>query len=574
MLKSQNIERTDIKTIVGAGMNDYGGQSAILPLFRGGYSNTVANSSSGDYDGGDRVIGFPNGYEVDGDLLFTAGWGDGFACRRLNNDGTLTKIFQETQFLYRDTGSTYNHMQSVAIDTINKIGVQMTYNVDGYTTFDYSGCMNGGTTFVKDPRPTHTNPQRFINEGDMNLSSAGLYYTSGLVCAGEWFYLGEYDARHYQKYPRRNLKTGVEQILTWENYGKPGTANDDRNGYRHTVFYDEVFDRVFYCSYYNANFMMIEDASTENPKLVWCDVGDTGVGDDSYEMGLHIPDMSKPNEFWVGCNTKIIKVDVTPCQTGSPPTILKNISVNSNDNVMTESLFRMGYKYQKTSGTPMNKDPEFPEYLVTHPDRGWNRNRGWVDQENDKTPLFGRHNNITEDTTTNGRGRSIRMDYGCPMVLMSSANGTKYWVNMGYSYDGHRFMTYREDQKPQQLIGNWEVVFGDYTLANDANIDLIHLANAGEFYVPSNCSLSFFVSNNDGASYEAYDRDSDTAHVFSSTGNKVKIKITALGHGNKSPYYLGYKGKMMLVYGTLHAAAKDSSIKFKIPRKRLRGKKI
>ena len=124
MLKTQNIERTNIKSIVGAGMNDYNGQAAILPLFKGGYSNTVVNSSSGDYDGGDRVIGFPNGYEVDGDLLFTAGWGDGFAVRRLNDDGSLTKIFQETQFLYRDTGSTYNHMQSVAIDTINKIGVQ------------------------------------------------------------------------------------------------------------------------------------------------------------------------------------------------------------------------------------------------------------------------------------------------------------------------------------------------------------------------------------------------------------------------------------------------------------------
>lgn len=573
MFKSVNIERGNILSITGAGMNDYNGQNAILPVFKGGYSNTVTNSSSGEYDGGDRVIGFPNGYEVDGDLLFTAGWGDGFAIRRLNNDGSLTKIFHDNNFLYRDTGSTYNHMQSVAIDTINKIGVQMTYNVDGYTTFDYSGCMDGGTTFVKDPRPTHANPQRFINEGGMNLFSAGLYYTSGLVCAGEWFYLGEYDARHYQKYPRRNLKTGVEQILTWENYGKPGTANDDRNGYRHTVFYDEVNDRVFYCSYYNANFMMIEKASTDNPQLVWCDLGDAGMGDDGYEMGLHIPDMSKPNQFWVGSNTKIVFIDVTPCQTGGTPTVLKNISVNSSDNVITDSLFRFGYKYQKTSGTPMNKDPEFPEYLVTHPDRGWNRNRGWVDQENNKTPLFGRHNNITEDTSTDGRGRSIRMDYGCPMVLMSSANGTKYWVNMGYSYDGHRFMVYSEDTKPMQLVGDWNIEYGTYTLDNNANIDLIFLANAGEFNIPSGCTLTFYVSNNNGSNWETYDQNSDNAHVFATTGNKLRVKLVATGHGNKAPYYLGYKGKMIAMYGTMHSAAKDSSIKFKIPRKRLRGKK-
>lgn len=554
-------------------MNDYNGQNAILPLFKGGYSNTIVNSSSGDYDGGDRVIGFPNGYEVDGDLLFTAGWGDGFACRRLNNDGTLTKLFHDNNMIWRDTGSTYNHMQSVAIDTINKIGVQMTYNVDGYTTFDYSGCVNGGTTFVKDPRPTHANPQRFINEGGMNLSSAGLYYTSGLVCAGEWFYLGEYDARHYQKYPRRNLKTGVEQILTWENYGKSGTANDDRNGYRHTLFYDEVNDRVFYCSYYNANFMMIEKASTENPELVWCDLGDAGMGDDGYEMGLHIPDMSKPNQFWVGSNTKIVLIDVTPCQTGSAPTVLKNISVNSTSNIVTDSLFRMGYKYQKTSGTPMNKDPEFPEYLTTHPDRGWNRNRGWVDQENDKTPLFVRHNDMTEDTTTGGRGRSIRMDYGCPMVLMSSANGTKYWVNMGYSYDGHRFMVYEESTKPMQLIGNWNVEFGTYDLDNDANIDLTFLANASSFHIPSGCTLTFYVSNNNGSNWETYDHNSNTAHTFNTTGNKLRVKIVATGHGNKAPYYLGYDGKLIAMYGTMHSASKDASIKFKIPRNRLKGKK-
>jgi len=141
-------------SITGCTLTGSKGQFGIIPVFKGGMSNTHVSSSSGDYDGGDRVIGFPNGYEIDGDLLFTVGWGDGFAVRRLNNDGSLTKIYQETQFLYRDTSSTYNHLQSVAIDTTNKLGVVMTYNVEGYTTFDYSGCTNGGTTFVKDSRPS------------------------------------------------------------------------------------------------------------------------------------------------------------------------------------------------------------------------------------------------------------------------------------------------------------------------------------------------------------------------------------------------------------------------------------
>ena len=47
----------------------------------------------------------------------------------------------------------------------------------------------------------------------------------------------------------------------------------------------------------------------------------------NYELGykpVTFSELTDDDEFWIGCNTKIIKVDVTPCQTGSAPTILKN----------------------------------------------------------------------------------------------------------------------------------------------------------------------------------------------------------------------------------------------------------
>ena len=66
--KSEVLERGDIVSIVGAAQSDYEGQKGIMPITKGGYSNTVVNSSSGDYDGGDRVMGWPNGFEVAGDL--------------------------------------------------------------------------------------------------------------------------------------------------------------------------------------------------------------------------------------------------------------------------------------------------------------------------------------------------------------------------------------------------------------------------------------------------------------------------------------------------------------------------
>ena len=577
--KQETLERGDIISIVGAGQTSYGQYRHILPVFKGGHNNTTVDSSSGDYDGGDRVIGFPNGIEIDGDLIFTVGWGDGFAVRRLNNDGTLTKIFHDNNFLYRDTTSTYNHLQSVAIDKINKKGVVMTYNVYGYTTFDYSGCVNGGTTFVKDARPTHTNPTDFIDPSGTNsraegyVRRVGTSYSSGLAAAGEWIYAGEHDARHYKRIPRRNLRTGAQEFIgnsSGTGDLKSGSATIDRNGYRYCLFYDEVNDRMFCFPFYNGNFIVVYDASTADPELVWCDIADAGHGDDGYEQGLHIADPSgAPNRMWIGGSNRILDIDITPCLTGSAPTVHNVIYMSALDSAGTH--FRFGTKYQKTSGTPMDKVPGYTDMIHIQSDRGYFEARGWIDTGNNHASVFSRRLDITEDTSTGSRGRSIDTDYGCPMILMESANGSKYWIHTGYSgSDGHRFHTYAESVKPMELIGNWEVVYGTYTLENSANIDQVFIGNSSNFNIPSSCSLNFYVSNNNGSNWETYDATSTTAHVFTTTGTQLRVKLTASGHPNKAPYYDGNEGDLTVSYSSLHAAAKDSNIKFKINRKRLR----
>src|SRR5210317_117854 len=574
-LKQQTLARSKILSITGASMTDSSSNSkwGLYPVFKGGVSNVTVRSGSGDYDGGDRVIGYPSGYEVDGDLLFTAGWGDGFAVRRLNNDGTLSRIYYESQFLYRDTGSTYNHMMNVAIDTTNKLGVVMTYNVDGYTTFDYSGCVDGGTTFVKDARPTHTNPQRFIQAEGLNISSAGLYYQSGMVAAGEWIYVGEYDARHYKRVVRRNLNTDAEEVIgnssgTADLYS--GSATIDRSGYRYTLHYDEINDRVFYFSYYNGNFIVVLDASTSTPELLWCDIADAGNGDDGYDMGLFIPDpTNSPNRMWDTGSNRYLDVDITPCFTGSAPTIHNRVF--PSDSFHYDALWRMGTKYQKTSGVPMDKLPSYPNFIPTNADRDRNRQGGWIDTTNNLMVGMEYPYDYTEDTSTGSRGRSFNHGYGCPMVLMESANGTRYWVKMGYGgSDGHSFMTWTEDKYPNQLIGNWEVVFGTFTLDNNANIDQVNLPNISNFKIPSSCSLTVYVSNNNGTSWETYDKDTEDSHTFSTTGYQLRIKLSASGQPDKSPYYNGKDGgELYVFYSSLHEAAKDSSIKFKVNRKRL-----
>ena len=581
MYKSTTLERANIQSIIGCAANDYSGQVAIVPVTKRGISNTTHSSSSGDYDGGDRSMGYCTSYEVDGDLLFTVGWGDGMAVRRLNNDGSLTKLFHDTNFLWRDSGSTYNHMQSIAISKDSHKGVVMTYNVDGYTTFDYSGLLNGGTTFVKDPRPTHSNPQIFIgsqNTGGGYVSSVGLYYTGALSAAGDWIYASEYDARHYKRVMRRNISTGVEERLwmdaTAGNIMYPGSAAVDRNGYRGWTMYDEYNDRILWANYYNANFSIILNASTSNPQSVWCDLGDAGAGDDGYEQGWFIPDpVNAPNVFWVGASGRHVKVDITPCFTGTRPTILQTVyEGGTNPGQSYGNLFRAGSKYQTANAnSPTDKMIGHPDFIPTTADRGKAMISGWVDTTNNRYVALYRHDNVTEDTTSLGRGRSYRSDYGTNIFRMYSANGTPWWIQMGYGYDGHSFKIY-SDSLRNELIENWEITYGPYVLDNSADIDFVYW-NQIDYFVPSGCSINFFVSNNNGASWESYVGTDTAEHNFSSSGNQLLCKITGSGDVSKNSYKMS-DSKDSIMLGTKYASEMDPSIKNKMTRFKLKGKKI
>ena len=578
MYKSTSLERANISSIVGCAANDYSGQVAIVPVTKRGISNTTHSSSSGDYDGGDRSIGYCTSYEVDGDLLFSVGWGDGMAVRRLNNDGSLTRLFHDNNFLWRDTSSTYNHMQSIAISKDSYKGVVMTYNVDGYTTFDYSGLLNGGTTFVKDFRPTHSNPQIFIGSQDTGggyVSSVGLYYTGALSAAGDWIYASEYDARHYKRVMRRNISTGTEERLwmdaTSGNIMYPGSAAIDRNGYRGWTMYDEYNDRILWANYYNANFSIILNASTSNPQSVWCDLGDAGAGDDGYEQGWFIPDpVSAPNVFWVGASGRHVKVNITPCFTGSSPTILQTVyegSTNPGQNYA--NLFRAGTKYQTASAnSPTDKMIGYPDFVPTTSDRGKAMISGWVDTTNNRYVALYRFDNVTEDTTSLGRGRSYRSDYGTNIFRMYSANGTPWWIQMGYGYDSFKIYS---DSLRNELIENWSIQYGAYSLDNSANIDFVYW-NQVDYFVPDGCSISFFVSNNNGSSWESYTGTATAEHNFSSSGNQLLCKINGSGDVSKNAYKMS-DTKDSIMLGTKYASEMDPSIKSKMTRFKLKGKK-
>jgi len=566
MIKTKVLSRDTVDNLQGCLISNYEGQYAIIPAWKRGMSNTVTSSGSGDYNGGDRVIGH-NSYEVDGDLLLTVGWGDGFAIRRLNNDGTLTRLHYNSRPLYRDTTSDYNHMHGIAIHKDTSQCIIMSHNVNGYSLIDYSDLKNGGTTVVNN-RPS----SQYVFSNGVNVDRMGTYYTNGIVTAGDWLYIGDYDATHYKKFPRRNWVNGTEELIDGTNssYIYPGARTIDRNGYRYTLMYDEVNDRVIYNSYYNGNFMMIVDASTANPKCVWCDMADIGLGNDGYETGFFVPDpVNAPNIITIGCTSRHAHVDISPCYTGSNATVLKQFyTEDSNLGQRYSCLFRAGTKYQGFNADAFDKLPGNPDFHPTSADRGRNMLDGWFDYDNNKIVGVYRFNNVTEDTATGGRGRSYRADYSTPIFCMSSANNTKYWVKVGYGYDGHGFRIWNESVG-QGLIGNWSIDFDTMTLDSNANIDFCSL-NIEDHFTPSGCNISYFVSNNNGSSWETYTLG--TVHQFSSSGTQLKIKYTATGYVNKAPYKMSDKSDLV-VYGSAYDAVKDLSIPMKVSRFKLRGKK-
>ena len=580
MFKATNVNKSDIKSIVGCASNNYGGQVAIVPVTKRGMSNVSVSSGSGEYDGGDRVIGYTTGFEIDGDLLFTVGWGDGFAVRRLNDDGSMTRLFYDSNFLWRDSGSTYNHLQSICIDKKNKKGVVMTYNVNGYTTFDYSGLMNGGSTFVKDPRPTHSNPQIYIGSQDTGggyVESTGLYYVGGLCAAGEWAYASDYDARHYKRCMRRNMKTGVEERLYMDSTAGSimleGSAPVDRNGYRGWIMYDSINDRILYAYYHNANFSLILDASTANPKSVYVDMGDAGQGDDGYEQGWLIPDpINEPNIFWVGASGRHSLVDVTPCFTGAQVTVLQiTYEGTRNPGNNYGILMRAGTKYQDVQGgQPTDKMIGFPKFIPTTGDRGGAMIPGFLDPDNDRYVALRRHDTVVEDTTSEGRGRSYRVDYGCNLTRMYSANGAEWWIQMGYGYDGHGFRIW-DAKYANHFIPDWEIVYGPYTLDNSASVDFVFW-NTVDYFVPNGCTLSYYVSNDDGVTWEIYSGTDTGEHTFSKQGDKLLIKISASGDVSKNAYKMS-DSEDFILFGTKYAAEMDPAIKQKMTKFKLRGKK-
>ena len=559
MIKFAELERGDIISITGAVANSHEEQRAIVPAWKRGMSNYTGYLNAGN----DDLIGFPHAYGVHDDLIIHAAWSSGLGIFKINNDGSMTKIYgnSDPSGAYGDANN-----QSIVLHKQSKKFVIMSYDNNGYSIWDYSDCFNGNAPTLDESGST------FMSAGGSAVADVGSSYYSGLSIAGDWVYGVDESSTHYKSILRRDITDGTVEKIDFTTQKRSGSATIDRNGYRGTLFYDEENDRMFYCTFYNANFTVIYDASTDSPSAVWCDMGDVGLGDDAYEQGLFIPDpVNAPNVLIVGCNSRHAKVDITNCLSGSSAQVLGQFYTEDGANGSRfGNYFRAGVQSQVINSKHTERNPSFSNFCPTAPDRGRNMLDGWLDQDNYKIVGVYRHDSTTEDTTTGGRGRSYRSNYGCPIFRVQSANGTYWWIKLGYDYDGHRYYSWSNDIG-NGLIGNWEVIYGTYTLDNSANVDFVHIETIGH-QTPSGCSLSYYVSNNNGSTWETYNASTDGYHMFSSSGTQLRVKYSATGQTDKAPYKMS-SSYDVVSYGSLYESVKDATIPYKVTRKKIRGKK-
>ena len=560
MIKNQSLTRTDIQSITGAVANDYEGQRNIIPAWKRGMSNKTSQYS----EGSDDLIGFPHGYGVHGDLIIHASWAAGLGVVKVNNDGSFTRVYSNT-----DPSGAYGdaNNQSIVLHKPSKKFVIMSYDNNGYSIWNYAPCFSGNAPTLVESGGT------FMSAGGSAVADVGSSYYSGLSIAGDWVYGVDESATHYKAILRRDITDDSVEKIDFTTSQRSGSATIDRNGYRGTLFYDEVNDRMFYCTYYNANMTVIYDASTSSPSVVWVDLADAGLGNDAYEQGLFIPDpVNAPNVLIVGCNSRHAKIDMSRCLTGTQaPVVTSQYYTEDGANGQRYgNYFRAGGQVQSITNEHSIRNPGFSNFCPTTSDRGRNMLDGWIDQDNDKIVGVYRHDSTTEDTTTGGRGRSYRSDYGTPIFRMQSADGTFWWIKLGYGYDGHTYVSWSNDIG-NGLIGNWEIIYGAFTLDNSANVDFVHLEKTGH-YTPGGCSLSYYVSNNNGSTWETYSATGSSYHTFTSSGTQLRIKYTAVGQSDKAPYKLAPTFDY-ISYGSLYESVKDATVPYKVSRKKIRGKK-
>lgn len=465
---------------------------------------------------GDRCIGTLGSVHIlDKQWMISVSWGDGVAIRRINDNGTITRVWSSSN------GNGYNHHCSLAVNEELGLCIISQYNTSRMGVLDISAWIAAGKPDDGAGIVHHINI--YQNDATWNFPSDrnGTSYENGLMFAGDWLYIASYGRDNLNgEVFRWNAVTHVQERVQLAN------NTYSSNNWEGTFVYDSVNDKLFYQMRWSGGLNVIENASTASPTGYLISYAGHGSNHCTYKGVVYID--NNPNRILVGGEWRFFELDITNCgPDNATPIFLQERYTNGN-------AYGFNQYYSFGSMDPYNLN-EYKggnqygyEFIAIYSDRGWLRKGGWFDLENFEPVGRAGENDYSHERDT------WFTDYTGGVFKVTSANGTDYWAGFGYSWDGHAVNTYAT---PYLLVDNYTVTFGGNStseFSDGTDIAAVDVDSGGyEVKTQSGTSVAIEVSNNNGLTYETY---AGGVHTFSSTGNKIRLRYSFTGQENKMPY--------------------------------------
>lgn len=442
----------------------------------------------------------------------TVSWGEGFAIHNISDQGIINTIYYDSAPI---AGRIY--YQSMAIHSGNSVFVG-DYTTTNMAKYDISNLYAGGTSIVKSTIvPTTTG---------YPVGAPGGTYFNGLAVVGDYLYLSSYNSTSTYVQHRYNLLTNTGELITIIN---------QRNAMsRCNLIYEESKDRLWGFSNNGGEISVVLNASHSLNDAV----RPTGYAIRTYtdrslsttiRGGGFIP--LSENIYWfvyAYCNTCL---DISPCIVGAGA----NPTVVNYTKYEYAGIGDRTYRFFEPRYLPYYD--KYINYTVPHQE---GRSLAWVDTGNGSLvcPNYD-YISTAYELYYNTDHDLLHYGYAPYPIRVVSTGGIPYWIYGGYSYDGGRFRTYH-DSTGCAIHRTGYITFGPYTLDNTGLISHIVIENlTGYTKVPSECSLNYYVSNNNGSTYELFNYASETIHEFNSMGAQARLKIEMSGNCVTAPYIQG-----------------------------------
>jgi hypothetical protein len=506
-----------------------------------GYTYNLSIGLEWTFNDGNETFTETNGYGkavlgkesvfINGDLLFTAGYSDGIAVRRVENNGSMSILYDELT-----PANGYAYYESLAVDTIRKcfyVGNNVYANLTKYDYSDTSSITKIGT---------------LTEAGDgLPADQVGHTYRNGLFITGSWLHIGAAD-KTYTTVFRWNVETSASDNLTVSNVGSAG-----RYG---VVWLEKNTNRLWLFSRDNGDTWLIlnpEKSSSDPISASAFNINGNGVslGNDMFMFGAATVNDNSNHVIIGGYYGRFGKVDISPIltQTSANPTVIDGKArIVSNFYTPTYILIEaLSFIPHPTFGSDL---------VLIQPSMDHYHEYGWIDQENwmlvgPPRTYFYRWNWETGGTSIAYTWHSndlLYFQYGQGPFLITTQDGSEYWILTGYGYDGSVIRTYSRTTFPDgfHLVETGSITFGDFYLPNSESIGSIKIGELiSQLYILEDTKFNCFVSNNGGSSWENYDYTQEVYYKFNSSGNTGQIKFYFEGNKKRGPHITG-KNKIVV----------------------------